>query len=191
MREVRAAVGPSVQLYVDANGAYPSADAADYALAMHDAGAVLIEDPCALSPDARFSRLQGSLAVPILVDFGCTGPRDARLFIERGARALSIKPGRFGISDSRAMQQLAVEAGCTPVVGLMGESMLGTIAALQFAAALPGQVVPAELSWYLAMTEQVVTISPKIVEGGLTLPDAASMADLIDWDAMERFRTRA
>ena len=190
MREVRAAAGPSVQLYVDANGAYPLAEAAGYALAMHDAGAVLVEDPCPLSPDADFRSLQQNLPATLLVDFGCASLRDARLFIEQGARAISIKPGRFGISDSRAMQRLATDANCTPVVGLMGESLLGTYAALQFAAAIPDPALPAELSWYLAMTEQIVTVAPKVIQGTLKLPDTVSMAELIDWGAVERLRPR-
>jgi len=188
MREVRAAVGPSVQLYVDANGAYPQAEAAGYAQAMHDAGAVLVEDPCPLSPDASFRSLQENTVVPLLVDFGCASLRDARLFIEQGAKAISIKPGRFGISDSRAMQQLAIDANCTPVVGLMGESLFGTYTALQFAAAIPDPALPAELSWYLAMTEQIVTVAPKIIQGTLELPDTVSMAELIDWGAVEHLR---
>jgi L-alanine-DL-glutamate epimerase-like enolase superfamily enzyme len=189
MREVRAAVGDAVRLYVDANGAYAASEATEYSRAMHDAGALFVEDPCPLAPDAQFSRMQGALAAPLLVDFGCASARDARLFIEHGAQALSIKPGRFGLSDSRAMQQFAAAAGCTPVVGLMGESLLGTFAGLSFAAALENAVLPAELSWYLAMTNQIVTVAPKIVAGVLELPEAAALSELVDWAAVERFRT--
>lgn len=191
MQEVRAAVGDAVQLYVDANGAYPAGDAADYVRAMHEAGAVFVEDPCPLAPDARFSRLQTTAPGPLLVDFGCTSVRDARLFLERGAKAISIKPGRFGLSASRQMQKLAVTSGCVPVVGLMGESLLGTFAGLQFAATIANSAVPAELSWYLAMIEQVVTVTPKIVDGVLELPDVCAMAQVVDWDAVERFRSDA
>src|SRR6266550_1131820 len=67
-----------------------------------------------------------------------------------------------------------------PVVGLMGESVLGTLAGLQFAATLHSPL-PAELTWYLAMTEQITTITPKIVDGAMDLPDGASLAALIDW----------
>jgi L-Ala-D/L-Glu epimerase len=137
MRAIDSAVGDTVRLYVDANGAYAADQAADYARAMADAGAVMVEDPCVLAPDSRFGRLQQECSVPILVDFGCTTLRDAGLFLEQGARALSVKPGRFGLSNARAMQTLALAAGCLPVVGLMGESVLGTLCGLQFAAALP------------------------------------------------------
>jgi L-alanine-DL-glutamate epimerase-like enolase superfamily enzyme len=185
MREIRAAVGDPINLYVDANGAYGAKEALDYAKAMADAGAVVVEDPCAFAPDESFRRLQQESPVPLLVDFGCTSLRDAALFIERGARALSIKPGRFGLSNARAMNELARPVGCAPVVGLMGESVLGTLAGLQFAATLHSPL-PAELTWYLAMTEQITTVTPKIVDGAINLPDTTSLATLIDWRAVQR-----
>jgi len=186
MREIRSAVGEAVRLYVDANGAYAAEEALDYARAMADAGAVMVEDPCALAPDARFRSLQQESPVPMLVDFGCTSLRDAGLFIEQGARALSIKPGRFGLSTALAMQNLALQSECAPVVGLMGESVLGTLAGLQFAATLPHPILPAELTWYLAMTEQITTLTPRIVDGAIELPECASLGALIDWRAVER-----
>jgi L-Ala-D/L-Glu epimerase / N-acetyl-D-glutamate racemase len=145
-----------------------------------------MEDPCAFAPDARFRQLQAECPVPLLVDFGCTSLRDAALFMEQGARALSIKPGRFGFTHARAMQTLAREAACTPVVGLMGESALGTLAGLQFAAAVPDPVLPAEMTWYLAMIEQVTTMTPTIVDGAVDLPELVSLDTLIDWSAVRR-----
>lgn len=186
IREIRAAVGDGVRFYVDANGAYPVSQALDYARAMADAGAVILEDPCPMAPDAQFRALRENSPIPILVDFGSTSLRDAGLFLEQGARALSIKPGRFGLSHSRAMQTLAQQRGCAPVVGLMGESALGTLAGLQFAASIASPVLPAELTWYLAMTEQVLKSVPAIVGGMLELPDAPSLAALVDWDAVAK-----
>ena len=112
-----------------------------------------------------FASCRRTAPVPLLVDFGSASVRDAALFIEQGAQALSIKPGRFGFSDSRAMQKLATQAGCVPVVGLMGESALGTLAGLQFAATIAKPTLPAELTWFLAMIEQVSEWMPKIVGG--------------------------
>ena len=84
------------------------------------------------------------------------------------------------------MEKLALQSGCAPVVGLMGESVLGTLAALQFAAAVPCPILPAELTWFLAMTEQITTMTPKIVDGAVVLPDCASLGALIDWGAVQR-----
>jgi L-Ala-D/L-Glu epimerase len=186
MRDIRSAVGDKVRLYVDANGAYSADQAREYSRAMADAGAVMVEDPCALAPDATFRKLQQGSRVPILVDFGCTSLRDAGLFVDQEARALSVKPGRFGLSTARSMEERARASACACVVGLMGESALGTFAALQFAAALPDRALPAEVSWFLAMTEQITTVMPKIVHGSVDLPACPSLGSLIDWPVLKR-----
>jgi L-alanine-DL-glutamate epimerase-like enolase superfamily enzyme len=184
IREIRTAVGDSIRFYVDANGAYRADQALDYARALADAGAVILEDPCPMAPNAQFRALREKSPIPILVDFGSTSLRDAGLFLEQGTRALSVKPGRFGLSHSRAMQALAQQSACDVVVGLMGESALGTLAGLQFAASIPSPVLPAELTWFLAMTKQVLKTVPKITGGMLELPSEPSLASLIDWDAV-------
>jgi L-Ala-D/L-Glu epimerase len=184
IRAVRAVVGDGIRFYVDANGAYPTAKALDYAQALADAGAMLLEDPCPLAPDASFRKLQQDSPLPILVDFGCTSLRDAHLFSEQGARALSIKPGRFGLSHSRAMLKLMQQNGGRAVVGLMGESAAGTLAGLQFAATIEKPILPAEMTWFLAMTHQIVGEVPRISDGAVRLPDNPSLAALIDWTAL-------
>jgi len=186
IREIRAAVGNGIRFYVDANGAYRADQALDYARAMADAGAVILEDPCPMSPNAQFRALRENSPIPILVDFGSTSLRDAGLFLEQGTRALSVKPGRFGLSHSRAMQALAQQSGCDVVVGLMGESALGTLAGLQFAASIASPILPAELTWFLAMTEQILKTVPKIGDGMLELPGEPSLASLVDWDAVAK-----
>jgi L-Ala-D/L-Glu epimerase / N-acetyl-D-glutamate racemase len=185
IREIRSAVGDTVRFYVDANGAYRADQALDYARAVADAGAVMLEDPCAIAPDTRFEELRRDSPIPILVDFGCGSLRDASLFLEKRAQALSMKPGRFGLTTARAMQALAQPMGCHAVVGLMGESALGTLAALQFASTIASPVLPAELTWFLAMTEQVVGSVPRIVDGMIELPETAALASLIDWDRLQ------
>jgi len=188
IREIKSAVGDGVRLYVDANGAYPRANAPDYARALADAGIVLVEDPCPLAPDAGFRDLRQGSPIPVLVDFGCTSLRDAALFMEQGAQALSVKPGRFGLSHGRAMLGTARQNGCATVVGLMGESALGTLAGLQFASTIADPILPAELTWFLAMTEQVVRDCPTIKDGYVELSETPSLAALVDWNALDRIQ---
>lgn len=190
MRELRAAVGSGTRLYVDANAAYPAAEALAYVRAMADAGAEVVEDPCALAPDDTFRQLQAAVQTPVLVDFACWSPRDMRLFIAAGARAFSLKPGRFGLSDTRAMGRLAADAGCRVVVGMFGESALGTLTALQLSSTLPPGSLPAETTWFLAMTEQI-THEPMMIAGGaVQLPDSAGNAALIDWKHLEKLSNK-
>jgi L-alanine-DL-glutamate epimerase-like enolase superfamily enzyme len=186
VREIRRAVGDNIRFYVDANGAYRMDEALDYAKALADEGIAVLEDPCPLSPNVSFNALRQNSPIPILVDFGCTSLRDATLFLERGMKALSAKPGRFGLTHARAMQQVASQSGCAVVAGLMGESALGTLAGLQFAATIAPAILPAELTWYLAMAEQIVPEVPRIRAGTVTVPDRASMAQQVDWRGLER-----
>ncbi len=184
MHELKAALGDGVRLYVDANGAYPFDNALDYVAAMADAGAEVVEDPCSLRPDASFTQLQGDTPTPVLVDFGCESLRDAALFLERGAKAFSLKPGRFGLTDTREMARLSTDAGCKVVVGMFGESALGTLPALSLASTLGKDALPAEVTWFLAMTKQCITHTITVENGIATLPDIAGCASLVDWGAL-------
>jgi L-alanine-DL-glutamate epimerase-like enolase superfamily enzyme len=186
IREIVRAVGDGVRFYVDANGAYPMHDALDYVRAIADAGAFMLEDPCPLAPDSHFRKLQENSPISILVDFGCGCLRDAGLFLEQDARALSVKPGRFGLTHARAMADLAHRHGSDVVVGLMGESALGTLAGLQFAAASASPALPAELTWFLAMDDQVVREVPKIVDGMMEMRGSAGLASQIAWEDLEK-----
>ncbi len=185
MRQLRKTLGANIRLYVDSNGAYPMAEAPAYVMAMSEAGAEVVEDPCILSPDSAFTNLQQAAPVPVLVDFGCWSARDTRIFIAAGARAFSLKPGRFGLSDTRAMSQLASAAGCKTVVGMFGESIIGTLAAVQLSSILPASSLPAETTWFLAMTEQVTGQALAIKNGAITLPDTGGSATLIDWKRLK------
>jgi L-alanine-DL-glutamate epimerase-like enolase superfamily enzyme len=181
--EIRAAVGPQVELYVDANGHYPMAEAADYMRALAQAGVTVVEDPCPLQPDANFEALQKASPIPILVDRSCASREEAALYLERGARALSTKPGRVGLAETRAIAALALPRGVRTAVGLYAESALGTLINLQQSGSMA-----AEQTFYLTMTEQVCAQGPEIRGGRIELPEVADLSTLVDW---ERVRTLA
>jgi L-alanine-DL-glutamate epimerase-like enolase superfamily enzyme len=180
LEEIRAAVGTHTALYVDANGAYSRDEALDYVQRIAAAGATIAEDPCPLAPDAAFEALQRSADIPILVDNACASVRDAGLFRERGARAISLKPGRVGIGECRAMKE---KAGCNAAVGIYAESALGTLINLQLPAELP-----AEQTFFLAMRSQVTRAVPEIRDGRIRLPSQADLSALVDWQAIDRSR---
>lgn len=186
MKEIRNAVGDNIILYVDANGAYSPSEAAEYVASMANAGAQVVEDPCPLMPGAGFRQLQANSPVPVLVDFDCRSRRDALLFMESDARAISLKPGRFGLSDTKTMATMANDMDVRTVTGLFGESLLGTFSALQLAATLPETALAAEVTWFLSMTDQIVNIPFEIRNGMATLPDIADTASLVDWQRTQR-----
>lgn len=189
MREIRAAVGDRVALYVDANSAYKRTEALAYTLAIRDAGATVSEDPSPLKPDGLFSELQAEAGIPILVDRTCTSALDAAHYIEKGARALSTKAGRIGFSEAREISALAAANDARVALGLYAESALGTLISLQYGAAIPPalQLVAAEQTFYLGIVEQVVTEIPPVKDGRIELPGLADYSKLVDWEKVKRF----
>lgn len=189
MREIRAAVGDKVILYVDANSYYKRSEGLSYSLAMRDLGATVSEDPCPLKPDAQFTALQEGSGVPVLVDRTCTSALDAAHYLEKGATALSTKTGRIGYSESREISVLARAHGARVALGLYAESALGTLISLQYGAAIPPelQLVAAEQTFYLGIREQVVGAMPPVKDGRITLPESADLSKLVDWDRVKRF----
>jgi len=189
MREIRAAVGDGVTLYVDANSAYKRTEALSYTRAIRDAGATVSEDPSPLKPDAQFSALQAAAGIPILVDRTCTSALDAAHYLEKGATALSTKAGRIGFSEAREISALAEVHGAKVALGLYAESALGTLISLQYGAAIPPalRLVAAEQTFYLGIVEQVVTEMPPVRDGRIELPATADFSGRVDWARVKRF----
>jgi L-alanine-DL-glutamate epimerase-like enolase superfamily enzyme len=182
LKEIRAAVGPNVELYVDANSHYERGDAPDYVRRLAAAGVTVAEDPCPLQPDREFEALQKASPIPILVDRSCASKEDAALYLERGARALSTKPGRVGLAETRAIAAMAALRGASTAVGIYAESALGTLVNLQ----QPGTMA-AEQTFFLTMTEQVSTLVPQIRGGKIELPAQADLSQLVDWERVRQF----
>jgi L-alanine-DL-glutamate epimerase-like enolase superfamily enzyme len=182
LKEIRAAVGPKVELYVDANSHYAPAEAPGYVRKLADAGVTVAEDPCPLHPDRGFEELQAASPIPILVDRSCASKEDAALFLERGAKALSTKPGRVGLAETRAIAAMAAARGAKTAVGIYAESALGTLINLQH----PGSMA-AEQTFFLTMTEQVSARLPEIRGGTIELPELADLSQLVDRDRLTKF----
>lgn len=184
--EVRAAVGPGVELSMDANRHYPAQGIGSYVRAIADAGVTVVEDPCSLTPDNDFQRLQQECSVPLLVDFACTSKEDARLFLDRGARALMAKPGRVGLSEALEIDALCAARGATVSLGMYYESALGIALSLQAAAALKSRLILPPEHFFLMLTQQVA--KGEVKDGRYRLPDEADLSMLVDWEAVKRFK---
>lgn len=186
LRAVRSAVGKDIVLTVDANGAYTHEQAPDYLDILAAEGVALAEDPVPFSPDDAFRALVASSPLPILVDSPCITAADAAAFIDAGATALSIKPGRVGVAEASAIADVAGGRDVGVCAGMYAESALGSLISLHFAADLSRPVAPAEQSFYLSMTEQVLTAPLAVERGRVSLPDLDGLDSLVDWERMQR-----
>jgi L-alanine-DL-glutamate epimerase-like enolase superfamily enzyme len=184
---IRRAVGDSVRLYVDTNWHYSPAEAVDYVNRLAQHGIVAVEDPYALAPNREFEAIQARCDIPILVDYFAHSLADAHLFAERGMKALSLKPARMGLSVCAAQKQFADGAGVDVHVGFGGESDLGALASLRFACALNGGGwLPAEVTFFLMLSESLLLQPLRIHNGTIRFPAAAPVSALVDFDKLER-----
>jgi len=184
LTEIRAAVGPEVQLMIDANGSYSEHEALDYLEELAELGVTVAEDPCKLRPNRAFEKLQAASPIPILVDNGCRSADDSALFLEHGARALSLKTGGTGIGEAQHIADLAYEQHRSAHIGNVGDASLGALVALQIQSALPtrGYSLPAEASFFLMFDEDYVTEPLRVENGRVRLPAAPGHARWVDWE---------
>ena len=109
----------------------------------------------------NYHPIQNGICSPMINDYGFTvsvgaSLEDAAQFLERGATALSVKPGRIGITQAARIAELAAQQGANLCSGMYAESALGTLISLQLSGALREPLVPAEQSFYLMMREQIL-----------------------------------
>jgi L-alanine-DL-glutamate epimerase-like enolase superfamily enzyme len=188
--EIRAAIGPDVAFYVDANMAYTPAETPAYVRLLADKGSTHAEDPCDLRPNRWFRESQLANPIPYVVDGRCLSMDDAELFIEQGVRAIGLKAARVGASIALDIARAADAADCIVNVGLHAESALGAFASLHVAAAFPrrAQSLPGESTFFLSYADQFTHASPQIRDGVVTLDDTCGLAPLVDWSKVERYR---
>jgi L-alanine-DL-glutamate epimerase-like enolase superfamily enzyme len=155
---------------------------------MAEAGAALVEDPWWLHPDDVFEQASAAMSVPIMVDYFCSGPRDAPVWLDRGARAFSVKPGRIGITEGLDMARLAHSGHADTVVGMFAETPIGTLHTLSFATACHSRFA-AESSFFLMFKDSPLK-EPLVVKGGtVRLPDESGFAPLVNWELVSKAST--
>jgi L-alanine-DL-glutamate epimerase-like enolase superfamily enzyme len=181
---IRSAVGDAVQLTVDANGRYSMAETPAYVARLAEHDVRWVEDPCRTEPTHAFTELQQACRLPILVDGPCRDMLIAKLFLQSGARGLSIKLGKAGgYTENRTIIDLAAAHACAANVGILAETSLGSLAALQLQAAIPPALaqLPAETTFFLELDREYVQAPLEVRNGEVRLPDEPGMARMIDW----------
>ena len=184
---VRAAVGDRVVLTVDANEAYDVSQVPAYLEMLAEAGVVLAEDPWPLQPDDTFGRIVESSPMPILVDMACESHEAALKFIQAGATAISVKPGRIGLHEAGRIAKFVQSAGASVCSGMYAESDLGALISLWFSASLKAPLAPAEQTFHLMMRQNVLSDPFPITNGAAHLPPTADIAKLVDWSRLRNF----
>jgi L-alanine-DL-glutamate epimerase-like enolase superfamily enzyme len=132
---VRDAVGPKVELRVDANQGYSVEQAVSFSESMTSLGVVVIEQPVRADDYAGLKAVKDRSRVPIMADECVKDLADARRVVRDGSvDMINIKLMKSaGLYGALAIDRLAAEAGIRTMVGCMGELQISIAAGLHFA----------------------------------------------------------
>jgi L-Ala-D/L-Glu epimerase / N-acetyl-D-glutamate racemase len=132
---VRDAVGPKVELRVDANQGYTVEQAIKFCEDMKTLDVVVVEQPVKAEDLAGLKRVTCESDVPIMADECVRSVLDARKVAREGiADMINIKLMKSaGINDAVMINKFAEAANMCTMVGCMGEVQLSIAAGLHFA----------------------------------------------------------
>ena len=132
---VREAVGPSIQLRVDANQGYSVDQAIRFCEDMQALDVVVVEQPVKAEDYAGLRKVRDSVDIPIMADECVKSVLDARKVAREGdADMINIKLMKSaGIHDAVMINRLAESTDMNTMVGCMGEIQVSIAAGLHFA----------------------------------------------------------
>lgn len=190
LTRIRERTPAHVKLYVDANMRYTLSDATRVLRALEGVLDCIEEPLPAWNEEAR-RELAQKVTVPLLGDDSVFTYADAYRQVRLGAlQQIGIKMPRTGFHVSRKIAQLAELANVPVRILTQAESSLGTAAALQMAAAFPGIRLPCEMTFYLTVSDRVITEDPVIVRGQMLVPDKPGLGVEVDWDKLRRYQVQ-
>ncbi len=143
---VREAVGPRVELRVDANQGYSVEQAIRFCDEMRSYNVAVVEQPVKAEDYAGLKRVTEASEVPIMADECVRSVLDARKVCREGiADMINIKLMKSGgINDAVMINRLAESADVKTMIGCMGEIQVSIAAGLHFALS-SGNVIFADL----------------------------------------------
>lgn len=170
---VRERLGESIALQVDGNGAYRVDDAAPGGplAALDQLGLQLIEQPLPEHDLLGSAEVARRLRTPVCLDESIMSAQSAEVAIRLGACGIvNIKAGRVGgYREAVRVHDVCVTAGVPVWCGGMHETGIGR-AANAALAALPGFVLPGDLSASDRYYAEDLTEPLVLEDGGLRVP---------------------
>ncbi|MCU1544945.1 MAG: mandelate racemase [Homoserinimonas sp.] len=189
-RALREALGPDVELYLDANRGWTASEAIHVLDATSDLGLTYFEEPDDAREVLGRRRLVQLSRIPIVADESAPSLGDAAREIHTGgASALSIKTARTGFTESQKILSFAEAMGIDVIMGNQIDSQLGSIATVTFGAAFEySSRRAAELSNFLDMADDLMADPIHIENGFVAAPTVPGVGIAIDDHKLASYR---
>jgi L-alanine-DL-glutamate epimerase-like enolase superfamily enzyme len=189
VRAIREAVGPGVEIMVDANGAYDAATAIRVGRHLEELDIAWFEEPVPPDDLEGYRRVRGSLRIPIACgesEFGVFGFRD--LIVRGGVDILQPDIARVGgFTGARKVAALAdaYHLAIAPHTGFSGG--ICHLAALHFAAATPNFLTYEAMFIENPLVDIFTEPLPKPSQGHIPVPQRPGLGLEVDPEKIRQF----
>jgi len=187
---LRQALGPDVELYLDANRGWTAAQATQVLSATRDLNLTFFEEPNDAAEYLTRRQLVERSPIPIVADESAPNLGDAAREISTGgANALSIKTARTGFTESQQILAFAEAMGLEVLMGNQIDTQLGSTATVVFGAAFKrSSQHAAELSNFLDMADDLIANPLVIRDGSIAVPTAPGVGMDVDANKLSHYR---
>jgi L-alanine-DL-glutamate epimerase-like enolase superfamily enzyme len=193
VRSVREAIGPDVQLRVDANMAWRTPkEAIEMITAMEPYRLQLVEQPLQPRDLDGLAFIRQHVRAPIMADESVWTPQDAMEVIRRSAADIvnvyvSESGGLFNASRTFSMCEAA---GIPCMIGSMPEFGLGTAACIHLGVAMTNLGLDSDTCGVLYHAEDLL-MEPLRIEGGFAYPPTGpGLGVALNMDVLNRWRVQ-
>jgi muconate cycloisomerase len=194
VKAVRAAIGPSVRMGVDANGGWSPRVAIETIRRMAaECNIYFAEQPVAPLDMQWLVDVRRNVPVPVMADESCYTLQDAMALIRAGAAdILSIYVGKGGgIGPARKMAAVAEAAGLTCTVGSNLELGVASAAMAHLATASVGvgaEEFPCDILGPLAYEHDLLVEPIEFRDGAVRVPQGPGLGVELDENMLARYR---
>jgi muconate/chloromuconate cycloisomerase len=188
VKAVRAAVGDSISIRVDANQGWDLHNTVAALRTLEEAQIAFLEQPLPKWDLAGLAEVSKRTSIPLIADESVCTLQDAiSLIEERAVAAFSYKLTKMGgIINAKTIERIADSHGIGGYVGCMIETSIGTAAYLQFAASVHHLEYSCELFGPLRLKSDLSSKGIKYDRGTVMVPEDAGIGVEVDEEKLDR-----
>ncbi len=193
VRDVRAAIGPQIELTVDANCGWSAETAIRCINELADCNVALDEQPTPDGDYAAIARVRRETTVPVMADDMCFNLVHAQELVRNNAcDVISVYPGKNGgIRKAKEIVDYAARHNVACSIGSNLELDVATAAMAHLVVACPNMQVEEYPGDMLGADYHEIRIAknPIQIEGPITtITDAPGLGVEVDWELVRKCR---
>jgi len=190
---VRKAIGPDIQLRLDANEGWNFAQARNILKQCERYHIQYVEQPLPSTEIAGMHALQQEVTIPLAADEAIDSLESARNVLSaHAASILILKPQLLGgLHNTQKIIDEAEKQGVTSVITSSIETGVGLVGVLHLAAACPTVTLPCGLATLALLEDDLLADDLNIQQGCLTVPTTPGLGVTLDRAALARYSAKA